>query len=235
MFSTSTNTRYHPRALLTEQQAIEIYQYRKAAAAHRPAGHTAHLIGRSSAVAMKYNISPKAVRDIWNRRTWTQETRHLWTDDEEPMLRTKAPRCKLSRRGSDSSDSRETSCSSPSCVVLDAESWAEPAATEACSIYTTDSQVIHQFYIQASRQSAPWYTWSADTMPSNTPSDDFPLIHAGSWSQPGAADASLLISIENPVHTKSELAEDTAWEAEWGEGPLSGGAPDPFSSDWPHW
>ena len=245
MFSTSTNTRSRPRALLTEQEAVEIYQFRKAAAAHRAAGHTAHLIGRSSAVAMKYNISPKAVRDIWNRRTWTQETCHLWTDDEKPMLRTKAPLCKLSRRDSDSSTSSETSCSqdgewfpsSPNCVDLDAGIWAQADATEACSIYTTDSQVIHEFHLQAFLQLASWSSYPSGTVTSNRPSDDF-TMPVGSWLPFGSADASLPASMEKPAHMMSERedgAEDGGWAAGSGEGPLSTEAPDPFFSDWPHW
>ena len=34
--------------------------------------------GQSSKVAVKYGVSPKTVRDIWNRRTWTNATRNLW-------------------------------------------------------------------------------------------------------------------------------------------------------------
>jgi hypothetical protein len=30
----------------------------------------------------KYNVSPKSIRDILNRRTWTKETRHLWAQDQ---------------------------------------------------------------------------------------------------------------------------------------------------------
>ncbi len=30
-----------------------------------------------------YGVSPKAVRDIWNKRTWRHATRTLWTEDDE--------------------------------------------------------------------------------------------------------------------------------------------------------
>ena len=30
-----------------------------------------------------YGVSPKAVRDIWNKRTWRHATRSLWTEDDE--------------------------------------------------------------------------------------------------------------------------------------------------------
>jgi hypothetical protein len=69
-----------PRALLTEREAVEIYLCRRSSSGHKVS---------TSALAEKYNISPKAIRDIWNRRTWAPETRHLWTENERPMIREK--------------------------------------------------------------------------------------------------------------------------------------------------
>ena len=69
-----------PRALLTEKQAIEIYICRKSKTDHKVS---------TTALSKQFNISPKAIRDIWNRRTWAPETQHLWTDDERPMIRQK--------------------------------------------------------------------------------------------------------------------------------------------------
>ena len=43
--------------------------------------------GNSSEVARMFNVSPKTVRAIWNRRTWMRETKRLWTDQEGPMIR----------------------------------------------------------------------------------------------------------------------------------------------------
>jgi hypothetical protein len=83
--------RQYPRALLNGQDAIDIYRHRRAnlstsaANSHGPCKHT-------SALAFKYNVSPKTIRDIWNRRTWTKETKHLWTEDEMPMVRIKTIR-----------------------------------------------------------------------------------------------------------------------------------------------
>jgi hypothetical protein len=76
-----------PRALLTEREAVEIYLCRKSGSGHKVS---------TSALAEKYNISPKAIRDIWNRRTWAPETRHLWTDDERPMIREKKSKTSFS-------------------------------------------------------------------------------------------------------------------------------------------
>ena len=35
-------------------------------------------------------MSPKTIRDIWNRRAWSSETRFLWGADDEPQLRPKS-------------------------------------------------------------------------------------------------------------------------------------------------
>jgi hypothetical protein len=77
-----------PRALLTEREAVEIYLCRKKSSS----GHKVS----TNALANKYNVSPKAIRDIWNRRTWAPETRHLWTDGERPMIREKKSKTSFS-------------------------------------------------------------------------------------------------------------------------------------------
>jgi uncharacterized membrane protein YgcG len=93
--NSSGGAKNYPRAVLTETQAIEIYSYRKPKASRQMTDPI--LSGRSAAVAKKFNISPKAIRDIWNRRTWTQETQHLWTEDERPMIRTERWQKKLAQ------------------------------------------------------------------------------------------------------------------------------------------
>ena len=30
-------------------------------------------------------MSPKTIRDIWNKVTWAKATRHLWSEDEEAL------------------------------------------------------------------------------------------------------------------------------------------------------
>ena len=39
--------------------------------------------GKSSKVSVKYGVSPKTVRDIWNRHTWTNATGHLWERESQ--------------------------------------------------------------------------------------------------------------------------------------------------------
>ena len=56
-----------PRAVLTCEQAIAIFQLRPE---HKIAAH-------SKKVACAFQISDKTVRDIWRGRTWYRETLHL--------------------------------------------------------------------------------------------------------------------------------------------------------------
>ncbi|EKX31342.1 hypothetical protein GUITHDRAFT_122460 [Guillardia theta CCMP2712] len=37
---------------------------------------------KSTEVAIKYGTSPKTVRDVWSRRTWSEATMALWTAEE---------------------------------------------------------------------------------------------------------------------------------------------------------
>ena len=75
-----------PRALLTNQQAAQIYMIGQG---FRECGLDPLQEGRSSIVSKKYGVSPKAIRDIWNRRTWQNETWHLWAENERPLIRNK--------------------------------------------------------------------------------------------------------------------------------------------------
>lgn len=75
--------RFRPRALLTEADAIQIYLCRPAKSSRSYSGKAA------TQLAEQFNVSPKAIRDIWNRRTWAPETRHLWNEGEFAMVRSK--------------------------------------------------------------------------------------------------------------------------------------------------
>lgn len=79
-----------PRALLGEIDAAEIYKYRR----EQPCRFAADplLLGNAAKVAELFNVSPKTIRDIWNRRTWICETRHLWREEDQPTLRYKKSR-----------------------------------------------------------------------------------------------------------------------------------------------
>jgi hypothetical protein len=75
-----------PRVLLNSRLAAEIYAEKLAIIA--PTSFESclkslrvALKGKSVAVSMKYGVSAKTIRDIWNRRTWTAATNASWSSD----------------------------------------------------------------------------------------------------------------------------------------------------------
>jgi len=75
--------RYSMRIRLNRTKAIEIYEH-KLALLRPKSFHScfsydqSSLRGVSAKIAVKYGVSPKTVRDIWNHITWIIETQHLW-------------------------------------------------------------------------------------------------------------------------------------------------------------
>ena len=72
--------------VLCSSQATEIYQHKLSLLQPSSFGaclQTAEsrMKGQSVPVAELFGVSPKTVRDIWNRRTWACATQHLWTND----------------------------------------------------------------------------------------------------------------------------------------------------------
>ena len=94
------------------------------------------------------------------------------------------------------------------------------AATESCSIYTTDSDTINEFHTQAALQSTGWLC--ATSAPVDSPVQDQTAL---SQSQ-GVTDSST---------SSFAPAESVPWDVEWGDGPLAGEVSDPFFADWPKW
>ena len=63
-----------PRAILSETLAAEIYSSK---IEFLRFGRS-KISGKSAEIARMHNVSPKAIRDIWNHHTWKKATRHLW-------------------------------------------------------------------------------------------------------------------------------------------------------------
>ena len=69
--------------VLSKIEALEIYKCKLQLCAPRSfresleSGHP-KLSGHSVRVASRFGVSPKTVRDIWNRRTWVHVTEDLW-------------------------------------------------------------------------------------------------------------------------------------------------------------
>ena len=70
--------RHRKRAILSSQQAGEIFLLREAIASKIGERSNSLVTSNSIMAGAKYGISAKAVRDIWNRRTWRHATRIHW-------------------------------------------------------------------------------------------------------------------------------------------------------------
>ena len=65
--------------MLTESQAVEIYLL-KISNVHDGSGRTSGKCkrGQSVPIGARYGVSSRTIRDIWNRKTWSFATQHLW-------------------------------------------------------------------------------------------------------------------------------------------------------------
>jgi hypothetical protein len=204
MNDTST-ARYRPRALLTQKEAVEIYLCRKS----RPGQKV-----NTSMLSRKYNISPKAIRDIWNRRTWAPETQHLWADDEFPMIRTKNSKKSLnnSKTGVHSAQwpfpnqsyaTGERQVSSPCDICIDV--WPQHAS-------------FPDSHIQIPADPRP------DTYPQRPPAHKFDDVESiSAWHEKTPA----TLCFSSPTDFGGETPDAVAFAA--------AAADDPFHFDWPYW
>ena len=75
--------------MLQEQQVVEIYMAKLALQAQRrddasDTNKIQGIKGHSIRVSSMYGVTPRTIRDIWNRQSWAYATRHLW--HLEPQL-----------------------------------------------------------------------------------------------------------------------------------------------------
>ena len=66
--------------MLTYDDVIKIYEF-KLSWMLRPSSHTPSISirGQSGPVGKLFGVSPRTVRDIWNRQTWSFVTKELWS------------------------------------------------------------------------------------------------------------------------------------------------------------
>ena len=214
-----------PRALLTKQQATEIYMIGKLV---RRMGIDPMLGSRSAQIAKTYGVSPKAIRDIWNRRTWQNETRHLWDKHEQPVIRYRRPvllsnHCELLSAswescGTDRSLARSEELAAQSLSTSErTEPWLTRCVTgSTICAYSCDEQEID---LQRVGNGAP----ASFTLPpsaANLPPPKIPQYSQGAVAQGDCFQAA--------------AAE---WEGPFGPclPPASECDADPFHADWPYW
>ncbi|EKX35547.1 hypothetical protein GUITHDRAFT_165933 [Guillardia theta CCMP2712] len=83
----------HWKATLSYEEARDIYS-------KRPQGKSdSALIISSTVLSNRYKISPKAVRDIWNKRTWIKATQSMWTREEFETFLEKASKKQSKKPG----------------------------------------------------------------------------------------------------------------------------------------
>jgi hypothetical protein len=215
--------RYPPRAILTEKQAAEIYQYRISNSRFSP-------LGSATIIARKYNVSPKTVRDIWNRRTWTQETRHLWSEDQQAMVRRDNRRCSTSSASNSSDSEHEPACGRSSSASR------RPSRAPIAWIENRDSGCGSSwcdFFVNSIKRSGSSEEWG------------------GHFQQPTAElvrDFGCCTAAAGPSVDEEEVeagcgegwGSPSLWRWEAGVGAWDfpcalGGSEDPFHGDWPHW
>ena len=81
-----------PGELLSAEQAIEIYKRKpRGFGLHKACdevndGFLSNTRGSSVPLAVEYGVSPKTIRDIWNRRTWAFATLQLWLEEQPDIM-----------------------------------------------------------------------------------------------------------------------------------------------------
>ena len=68
----------HWKSILTHTQALQIFE------ANPDRGAPVRKLATD--LALQFGITAKAVRDIWNLRTWVQTTKPYWTQEEHDHL-----------------------------------------------------------------------------------------------------------------------------------------------------
>jgi hypothetical protein len=65
--------------MLTEEMAIQIYEYKLYCGRQQNRDSKSRsLRGQSGPIAKLFGVSSRAVRDIWNRQSWSFTTQPLW-------------------------------------------------------------------------------------------------------------------------------------------------------------
>ena len=220
-----TNIPSRPRAVLNEAKVIEIYKLRQSIDRYRLQP------SRSAALASYFNVSPKAIRDIWNRRTWANETRHLWTEDERPTPRSNKkavfPQCQHASctkgQFTDLSLNVDKNCQAqPS--TLSSPAIFHEFYNARQSMYTPqDSAVPPSNYHENFRQLVipqPSTTFGHPTQPSPNPG---PNLDYAQYLCFAPVPSKLSVTVEPQLTPHEEMASDAA------------SFNDPFHDDWLHW
>jgi hypothetical protein len=76
------------RVLLNQHVAVQIYQHKLSLIQPKCfksclLSDASRMRGASAKLSRQYGVSPKAIRDIWNHKSWVKATIHLWQDNAD--------------------------------------------------------------------------------------------------------------------------------------------------------
>ena len=72
------------RNIISRNLAVEIYSYKIRFAAYSKCSVTSSSLRKArTRVSKLFDVIPKTVKDIWNRKSWVQATSHLWVLETE--------------------------------------------------------------------------------------------------------------------------------------------------------
>ena len=208
-----------PRARLSEDQAITIFQSKSSA---------------SSAVnlARVYGVSEKAVRDIWKGRTWSKETWHLDTSRPFQLKLTGRPKgCKdkKPRKKKEATICCEvlaTTAGIPVLVLCQVGLQRTDLATHPLKLQPTESSggVSQTHENQQTIRAMPGFNSCITTCAEDSialhPSDPSASCTEDSvWTVTCSA---ACVSVDEQLH---------GWDEFWNASPIT----DPFHDDWAHY
>jgi hypothetical protein len=236
-----TRPRFAPRAVLTQEQAVEIYLIRKAMRLRedQPTQQKYLTVG----LAKKHNVSPKAIRDIWNRRTWTQETEHLWERNDRPMSRcTKllSSQGEIKFTGGQSGGRKKAVIHEKAGIQDRSAMHNDGSNTQAFSLqlhhghmYAPDRQASYPSFADVACHGINNHN-SCPPTPSSNPPGYARCLRPTSSTAPNLLATTLPPPIAPWLIGPAGCLCDCAGVCTVCGAPC-GGAHDPFRADWPHW
>jgi hypothetical protein len=227
-----------PRAVLTQEEAVEIYIFGPAI---RRRGDEFNLQNDGSVeLAKKYNVSPKTIRDVWNRQTWAKVTEHLWEKNARPMgksTRSLTSQKAYSDAGIQSGDHKSDSASKP-----------QGHSPQQTCVYTPDLQASFPSFAEVASHGVRCIHANSPPRrpPSSSPGYAQHLVAASAApSHPPPPTAAILPPPIAPwALGPADCFRDSAGACGICGAPCGGAAAgdcaaaafdDPFRSDWPHW
>jgi hypothetical protein len=222
----------HRRIVLSAVQAREIYKCKLELLRPNTSGPclksmVLKLRGQSAPVADCYGVSPKTVRDVWNRRTWAHVTHDMWGHESDKFSSVEV-RLSLSMRGIFELI--------PLGIIHDATRVCASVTASFINIQVHSFSGKHMGRPKGSRDTKPRARQNRRTLlPVMQRQASTPVFFTSALP----VDAPSMLKVMDIAAVPSRLAlpyDSTAGiKAEQHHDPPYDAANDPFHSDWPHW